>query len=78
MVFNKIAWQRYSRTRMRHKFQSYNTIAQTLKVSKSTVHRWLNNDKADIPIDAVLHISRILDVSIFDYIIPEEVQLKLL
>jgi len=78
MAFNKIGWQRYCRTRMRYKFQSYNSIAKVLKCSKGSVHRWLNNPDCDIPIDTVLHICRILEVSIGEYIIREELQLKLL
>jgi len=78
MVFNKVYWQKYCRSRMHWTFQSYKSLADTLKVSKSTIHRYLNNPSADIPIDAVLHLSRILGVSIGDYLIKEELQLKLL
>lgn len=77
MIFDKKNWQKRCRERMSWSFQSYKTLADTLKVSKSTIHRYLNNPQADVPIDAVMHLSRILGVHVLDYIVKDEVQLKL-
>lgn len=77
MVFNKELWQARCKTRMKFKRISYSNLALQLKAGKTTIHRYLNVPYVEMPIDAVLLISRILDVDILEFIVRDEVQLKL-
>jgi len=79
MIFNRVPWQRQCRKVMgASRAHSYAKIAYTMKCSKSFVWSMLNTDYANIAIENMLLISRILEINPLDYIVKDEVQFKLL
>jgi len=79
MVFNRLAWQKKCRKVMgANRAYSYAKLAKVLHCSKSFVWAMLNTDHANITIENMLLISRILNINPLDYIIQDEVQLELL
>jgi len=79
MIFNRVPWQKVAREKVtRYKVFSYAKIAAVLKTSKSTVWNMLNSDTVNITVENFLLISRILDINPLDYVVFDEVQLKLL
>lgn len=79
MVFDRIRWQKKCRKVMNAtRVHSYSKIGAKLALSKSFVWSMLNTDHANITIENMLLISRILGINPLDYIVKDEVQLKLL
>jgi len=78
MVFNRLVWQKVARSKVtRYKVHSYAKIAAILKCSKSFVWSMLNSDTVNITVEHFLLICRILEINPLDYIVADEVQLKL-
>lgn len=79
MIFNVKSWQKRARNIIsRSNVHSYGKIATTLKMSKSTFWNIINNEQAVVTVANFLLISRILEINPLDYIVVDEVQLKLL
>jgi len=79
MVFNRTIWQKVARAKItRYKAYSYGKLARLLAVSKSFAWMMLNNEQANITVENFLLICRYLELNPFDFIIKDEVQLKLL
>lgn len=79
MIFDRVRWQKKCRKVMNAtRVHSYSKIAAIMRCSKSFVWAMLNNEHVNITVENMLLISRILDINPLDYIIVDEVQLKLL
>lgn len=79
MVFNRLVWQKVARAKItRYKAYSYAKVAEVLKCSKSTLWNMLNKQTVNITVEHYLLICRVIDINPLDYIIVDEVQLKLL
>lgn len=79
MIFNRLAWQKVARAKItRYKVHSYAKVAALLKCSKSTLWNMLNRSTVNVTVENFLIISRILEINPLDYIVVDEVQLKLL
>jgi len=79
MTFERARWQKICRKKMNAtRVHSYSKLAAIIKCSKSTLWNVLNRDNVNITVEDMLLISRILEVNPLDYIIVDEVQLKLL
>ena len=79
MIFNRFDWQKVARAKVtRYKVYSYGKLAALLKCSKSFAWSMLNNNHANITVENFLLICRYLEINPYDYIVKDEVQLKLL
>ena len=79
MIFNRAAWQKKCRKVMgATRTHSYSKIAAIMACSKSFVWAMLNTEHCNITIENMLLISRVLGINPLDYIVKDEVQLKLL
>jgi len=79
MIFSKLEWQNVARDKiMRYKNYSYGKLAAYLNCSKSQAWQLCNNPTIEIRIDDYLLICRYLKINPLEYIVKDEVQLKLL
>lgn len=79
MVFQQAAFQKYASNRIkRYKIYSYGKLAALLKCSKSQAWKLCNSPSIEIGIDDYLLICRYLEINPLDYIVADEIQLKLL
>jgi len=79
MVFNRLQWQKVARAKItRYKAHSYAKIAAIIKCSKSQAWNMLNRENVNITVENFLLISRTLEINPLDYIVADEIQLKLL
>lgn len=79
MVFKRLEWQKVARAKItRYKVHSYSKVAAVLQCAKSTVWNILNSKTVNITVEHFLLICRILEINPLDYIVADEVQLKLL
>lgn len=78
MVFRKKQWQTAILEKMITRKMSYRDLAQKVRKSKATVHRWMTNQLAQISIEDFLLVSRLLEVDPLPFFVIDEVQLKLL
>lgn len=78
MRFRKKQWQTAILKQMLARKMSYRDLAQKVRKSKATVHRWMTNQLAQISVEDFLLVSRLLDVDPLQFFVVDEVQLKLL
>lgn len=78
MRFRKKQWQTAILNKMIERKTSYRELAQKVRKSKATVHRWMTNQLAQITVEDMLLVSRIFDVDPLPFFVVDEVQLKLL
>ena len=78
MIFLKVRWQRKARAYLKPLGLSYAKLAALLRCSKTTAWVMLTDKNTVLSIENMLLISRILGINPLDYIVKDEVQLKLL
>jgi len=77
-VFKRGSWQAQCQIMMKRKRISYRTIAQKMKYSKTALWEWITQPNKPTTLQNMLAICTILDLDPREFIIRDEVQLKLL
>lgn len=79
MIFRKTQWQKVVREKIsRYKIYSYGKLADLLKHSKSQAWKMVNYEHCWVSVEDFLLICRYVEINPLDYIVKDEVQLKLI